>query len=334
LDLSGLKKALFFWALQLTEDYAYDKTYKGLAKTKRMLADKLIFSKWRAALGGQLKGIITGAAPCPLRIAQVFSAAGIPIREGYGLTEASPGISISLFEKGGAKLGTVGPVLQNVEVEIDTTDAQYGAGEGEVLATGPNIMIGYYNKPDQTSEMLFEKDGKIWLRTGDIGKIENYQGRPFLKITDRKKELLKTSGGKYVAPAPIENKLKEEILIEQVMVVGDQRNFVTAIIVPAMESLKKWCSHKGLEWDSFEHAVALPEVNRKMNSIVDRVNPLFSKTEQIKKFKLVCDVWEPTKMDGSESELTPTLKLKRRVLQNKYQTLINDLYVPDVQADI
>ena len=329
LQLGGIKKAIFFWALRLTKTYDYDKQYKGWAKVKMKIADKLIFTKWRAALGGNMKGIITGAAPCPMRIAQVFSAAGIPIREGYGLTEASPGISISLFEKNGAKLGTVGPVLKNVTVKIDPSDTHYGPGEGEILASGPNIMMGYYNKPEQTREVLEEHNGTIWLRTGDIGKLVNIHGRQFLKITDRKKELLKTSGGKYVAPAPIESKLKEELLIEQAMVVGDQRRFVSAIIVPAVESLKNWCDHKGLIWESFEEAIALPEVIRKIDTIIDRINPLFGKTEQIKKYILVCDAWEPVKVDGSEAELTPTLKLKRRVLQKKYETVINNLYATD-----
>ena len=206
MELTGLKRKLFFWAMSLTEDYAYDKSYTGWAKIQRNIADKLIFSKWREALGGNVVGILTGSAPCPLRMAQVFSAAGIPIREGYGLTESSPGITINQYTPGMAMLGTVGPVLRNVQIQIDDSDGGYGEGEGEILAAGPNIMLGYYNKPEQTAEVLIDIDGTKWLRTGDIGKIiKNKNGTEFLKITDRKKELLKTSGGKYVAPAPIEN---------------------------------------------------------------------------------------------------------------------------------
>ena len=220
LNLTGIKKGLFFWALKLTDDYEFDKTYSGLAKIKMAIADKLIFSKWREALGGNIKGILTGAAPCPLKMAKIFSAAGIPIREGYGLTETSPGLCVGRYTPNGALLGAVGPTLSSVEIKIDN-NGEYREGEGEILASGPNIMMGYYNKPEETAEMIFEEGGKRWLRTGDVGKlVKNATGREFLQITDRKKELLKTSGGKYVAPAVVENKLKEDFLIEQLMVVG------------------------------------------------------------------------------------------------------------------
>ena len=327
LTLSGAKKKLFFWALDLTEDYEYDKKYTGLAKVKRNLADKLIFSKWREALGGNVVGIITGAAPCPVKIARVFSAAGVPIREGYGLTEASPTLSVNLFEEGGAILGTVGPALDCVDLIIDTSEGDYREGEGEILAHGPNIMVGYYNKPEANNAVFKTIDGKKYLRTGDVGTlVDGPKGRKFLKITDRKKELLKTSGGKYVAPAPIENKFKEDFLIEQMMVVGDKKKFVSALIIPAEEALKDWCENNGIDWESLDHAIQHPKVIAQFQKVVDSYNPEFSKIEQIKKFALLGNAWEPTKADGSKAELTPTLKLKRRVILEKCKSEIDKIY--------
>lgn len=327
LELSGLKRNLFFWALSLTDDYEYDKSYSGLAAVKLRIADKLIFSKWREALGGRVRGIVTGAAPCPVKMARVFSAAGIPIREGYGLTETSPGLAVGRFEPGGALLGTIGPSVDQVELKIDTSSGLYREGEGEILAKGPNIMMGYYNKPEATAEVMKEIDGEQWFCTGDVGKlVEGAGGRQFLQITDRKKELLKTSGGKYVAPAPIENKLKEDFLIEQAMVVGESRKFVSALILPAEEALRDWCQHKGLGWSSLEDAIQKQEVIQKYQKIIDRYNPLFSKVEQIKKFKLLCESWETVKTDGTEAELTPTMKLKRRVIRDKHQADIESIY--------
>ncbi len=327
MELSGLKKALFFWALRLTEDYEYDKTYSGLAALKRKIADKLIFSKWRAALGGEIRGILTGAAACPVKIARTFSAAGIPVREGYGLTESSPGLTIAGFEAGQALLGTVGPALPRVEIRIDPMGGIYGEDEGEILAAGPNIMLGYYNKPEATAEVIEEHDGKRWLRTGDVGKlIPGPGGRFFLKITDRKKELLKTSGGKYVAPAPIENALKENFLVEQAMVVGEQRKFVSALIVPARESLLSWAKHKDFPTENYDALLNHPKVLKRFQRILDEINPLFSHVEQIKKFALVKGPWEMTKKDGSKAELTPTLKLKRRVIREKYAGVIEGMY--------
>jgi long-chain acyl-CoA synthetase len=327
LALTGAKKKLFFWALSLTDDYEYDKTYSGLAAMKRSIADKLIFSKWREALGGNIKGIVTGAAPCPLKMARVFSAAGIPIREGYGLTETSPGLVIGDFAPGGAMLGTIGGTLNNVKLKIDPDQGQYKEGEGEILAHGPNVMMGYYKKPEKTAEVIRDIDGERWFCTGDVGKmIKGPNGRMFLKITDRKKELLKTSGGKYVAPAPIENKLKEEFLVEQVMVVGESRKFVSALIIPATEALQDWCEHKGIEFASLESAIQHPSVIAKYQSIVDKYNPLFGKVEQIKKFALLATDWEATKADGTQAELTPTMKLKRRVIMEKFADKIESIY--------
>ena len=210
LELEGVKKKLFFWALGMTDNYEYNDTFGGLSGVKRSIADKLIFSKWREALGGNVEGILTGAAPCPPKMLRVFSGAGIPVREGYGLTETSPGLTMGRFVNNQAKIGTVGPALKGVEILIDSSEGEYLEGEGEILASGKNIMMGYYNKPDKTAEVMKEIDGKTWFKTGDVGKmVKGPGGHDFLKITDRKKELLKTSGGKYVAPSPIENKFKE-----------------------------------------------------------------------------------------------------------------------------
>lgn len=327
LELSGIKKNLFFWALGLTKDYDYDKRFSGLDALQRRIADKLIFSKWREALGGRVKGIVTGAAPCPVNILRTFSAAGIPVREAYGLTETSPGLTANTFEPGGAVMGSVGSVIDQVSLRIDTEAGDFRPGEGEVLATGPNIMLGYHNNTEATDAVIFEEDGRRWFRTGDVGKlVPGPGGREFLRITDRKKELLKTSGGKYVAPAPIESRFKENFLIEQIMVVGDKRKYVSAIIVPAEDNLKQWCEKNDIPFGSLEEAVKQPQVIERYQRVVDELNPNFSHIEQIKKFCLVSGQWEPVKADGSDAELTPTLKLKRRVINDKYARLIEALY--------
>lgn len=327
LALTGIKKGLFFWALNLTEDFDHEKTYSGLSALKWRIADKLIFSKWREALGGNVKGIVTGAAACPMKIVRVFSAAGIPIREGYGLTETSPGIAIGRFDKGGARLGSIGPVIADCEVYIDQSDGNYKEGEGEILADGPNIMQGYYNKPEETAAVFKMIDGRRWFCTGDIGKlIPGPGGVPFLKITDRKKELLRTSNGKYVAPAPIESKLKEHIMIENAMVVGENHKFVSALIIPSVDGVKDWCEKHEIPWEGLAEAIRNPKVVDRFQRIIDKCNPDFSHTEQIKKFVLLEQTWEATRTDGTEAELTPTLKLKRRVIMEKCKGAIEGMY--------
>lgn len=326
-SLTGMKRRIFFWALQLTDDFDYDKKYTGLAAFQRKLADKLVFSKWREALGGNIKGILSGAAPLPPKIARVFSAAGIPIREGYGLTETSPGLCFGRFREGGAKIGCIGPILPGIKVIIDDSEGDYRPGEGEILAHGPNVMLGYYKKPEQTAAVFKEIDGVRWFKTGDIGKfVKGPSGEDFLKITDRKKELLKTSGGKYVAPAPIENRFKEEFLIEQMMVVGEQKKFVSALIVPATEALQNWCQREAIEWTDLSEMIQHPKVVEQYQTIVHAINPNFSHIEQIKKFKLVAKEWLPVHPDGAEAELTPTMKLKRRVILKKFADDISGLY--------
>lgn len=327
LTLTGFKKKLFFWALSRTDNYEYDIKYPGLSGIKQSIADKLIFSKWRAALGGNVNGIVTGAAPCPVKIMKVFSAAGVPIREGYGLTETSPTLTINTFEPEGALAGTVGRPIEGVDILIDRTEGEYRDDEGEILAFGPNIMQGYYNKPAKNAEVFKEIDGKVWFKTGDIGKmVKGPGGHDFLKITDRKKELLKTSGGKYVAPAPIENKFKEDFLIEHMMVVGEKRKFVSAVIVPSAEALQDWCSNNGVNWSSLAEACKNDKVLAKYQEIINQFNPLFSHIEQIKKFTLLPTTWDAVKEDGSKAELTPTMKLKRRVVREKFEKEIGAMY--------
>lgn len=328
LELKGLKRGLYFWALKLTNDYEYDIQYSGIRALQQKIADKLIYSKWREALGGNIKGIVVGASACPVKITRTFSAAGIPIREGYGLTESSPGICITTFEKGGAMLGTVGAPIDGVEVMIDFgNEGDYREGEGEILATGPNVMEGYFKKPDKTEEVITYINGKKYLRTGDVGKlVDAPNGKKFLKITDRKKELFKTSGGKYVAPAPIESRFKENFLIEQIMTIGDDRKFVSALIIPALDALNEFCKQHNISTDNIDAMLNHPQVLAKYQEVCDRYNPEFGHVEQVKKFKLLNANWEPTKADGSAAELTPTLKLKRRVILEKFKKEIDDMY--------
>ena len=236
---------------------------------------------------------------------------------------------MNTYEPGGAMLGTVGCAVEDVELRIDDSSGVYDPGEGEILAHGPNVMPGYYKKPEINKQVFREMDGKTWFCTGDIGTfVKGPGGKSFLKITDRKKELLKTSGGKYVAPAPIENRFREDFLVEQIMVVGDKRKFVSALIVPAEEALKNWCEHKGLEWSSLQEMVNDEKVIAKYQKVVDKLNPEFSHIEQIKKFKLISSPWLPLHEDQSEAELTPTLKLKRRVIRKKFEREIDEIYAP------
>lgn len=327
LTLDGAKKKLFFWALKLTDDYEPNQKLSLGKRLKWSLADKLIFSRWREALGGKVKGIVTGAAPCPVKVMRVFCAAGIPIREGYGLTETAPTLTVNTMEPDGVLLGSVGPAIEGVELYIDSSDGDYKEDEGEVLAHGPNVMLGYYKKPEINAQVFCEIDGKRWFRTGDIGKlVSGPSGRNFLKITDRKKELLKTSGGKYVAPAPIENRIKEEFLVEQMMVIGDKQKFVSALIVPAEEPLKNYCAKKEIPWTTLKETVTHKKVVKRFQKIIDKYNPEFSHVEQVKKFRLIPHLWLPVHEDGAEAELTPKLSLKRRVIRRKFESEITEIY--------
>lgn len=305
-ELTGIKKKLFFWALHLGLEYEFTGK-SGWYKFQLGIANKLIFSKWREALGGRLIGIVTGAAALQPKLAKVFSAAGISVREGYGLTETSPVVSFNRFEEGGCHFGTVGYPIRDVQVKF--------AEDGEVLVKGPNVMMGYYNKPEETAAVI---DSEGWFHTGDLAKIVHGK---FIKIIDRKKELYKTSGGKYVAPQPLENKFKESPLIEQIMVVGDNRKFVSALIVPAMDNLKAFCVDHAINYETTEELLQHPDVLAAYQAVLDEFNPGFSNTEQIKKFTLMQEEWT---IDGGE--LTPTMKVKRKNILEKYAREVEDIY--------
>jgi long-chain acyl-CoA synthetase len=306
-ELTGLKKKLFFWSLDLGNRYELNKNLGFWYNLQLSIARKLVFVKWQEALGGEVKFIITGAAPLQARLGRLFSAAGVIVLEGYGLSEASPGLSVTRVEEEGRMIGTVGLPLPSVHIKL--------AEDGEILAKGPNIMVGYYKRPDLTAEVI---DSEGYLHTGDIG--EWVDGK-FLKITDRKKELFKTSGGKYVAPAPIENKLKESNYIEQVMLVGDNMKFVTALIVPSFLHLQAWAKEHNIPYESNQQIVGNEKIKTLINDEISRTNKEFGHVEQVKKFELLDKEW--TIEDG---ELTPTLKVKRKVILSRYEKLVDQMY--------
>lgn len=307
-ELTGIKKALFFWALKL--GFQFDNVNRGSLwyRIQLAIANALIFKKWREALGGNVKAIVTGSAPCQPRLIRVFTAAKIIIMEGYGLTETSPVVSVNRFESEDRRIGSIGTLIDNVEVKV--------AEDGEIWCRGNNIMMGYYKHPELTAEVM-TPDG--WLKTGDIG--EWVEGR-FLKITDRKKEIFKTSGGKYVAPQVIENKLKESQYIEQLIVMGAGQKFVSALIVPGYMNLRNWLKNTGLSApESNEELIAMPEVINKIQKEIDRYNPLFSHTEQVKRFVLLPHEWTI-----DTGELTPSLKIKRKIIERKYEEQVRMIY--------
>ncbi|MCX7764481.1 MAG: long-chain fatty acid--CoA ligase [Bacteroidia bacterium] len=310
-SLTGIKRSLFFWALNLVKEYDPEKTYPLGYRLQLALARALVFKKWKQALGGNVELIVTGAAALPKYLAHTFWGAGISIMEGYGLTETSPVISVNTFDH--YRLGSVGKPIPGVEVRIEPLEG-YNPGEGEIVVRGPNIMVGYYKNPEATAEVL--KDG--WFYTGDIGKLDK---DGFLYITDRKKELFKTAGGKYIAPQPIESALKSSLFIEQAMVVGEYRKFPAALLVPAFPALEKWAQENGIQFASREELVHHPRIVELIQSEVDRINEQFSQFERVKKFVLLTKEWT---IEGGE--LTPTLKLKRRVLLAKYKEAIEALY--------
>lgn len=306
LELKGIKRALFFWAVDLGKQFDINQAQSWWYKVQLSIANKLIFNKWREALGGNIDVIVVGSAACQVRLLKIFTAAQIPILEGYGLTETSPVISVNRTEEKDRMFGTVGPLINNVEVKI--------AEDGEILAKGPNVTIGYYKRPDLTAEAI--KDG--WFHTGDIGVLVNNK---YLKITDRKKELFKTSGGKFVAPQPIENKFKESVFIEQMMVVGEDRKFTGALIVPSFAQLERWAHKKGIQVSDHEALCRLPEIQTLFQQIVEKYNAYFSHIEQVKKFELLPHEW--TIANG---ELSGTLKVKRKVIAQKYADQIEKIY--------
>ncbi len=305
-ELTGIKRKLFYWAVALGNQYDNTKNQGAWYNFQLAIANKLIFNKWREALGNNIELIITGGAACQVRLIRIFTAAKIPIFEGYGPTENSPVISVNSKHAGGTKFGTVGPVLQGQEVKLEA--------DGEICVKGPSVMMGYYKQPGLTAETII--DG--WLHTGDIGVFE---GGKFLKITDRKKELFKTSGGKYVAPQPIENKMKESPFIEQMMIVGAEQKFVGALIVPSIPNLKEWMRAQNIIFTTNEEAINNPQVVGHYRNLIDAFNEFFNHVEQVKKFELLPDEWT---IDSGE--LTPTLKLKRKVIMEKYKTAVERIY--------
>lgn len=305
-DLTGIKRALFFWALDLGEKYEPYGANGFWYEFQLNLANKIIFSKWREALGGNVLAVASGSAALQPRLARVFNAAQIPVMEGYGLTETSPVVSVNCEGDKGLMIGTVGRVIDEVEVKI--------AEDGEILVKGPNVMMGYYNKPEQTAEVL--KDG--WFHTGDIGK---FVGDKFLKITDRKKEIFKTSGGKYIAPQVMENKFKESRFIEQIMVIGEGQKHTAAYIVPAFDFAQEWCKRKKLKCETLEDINGNEPLVARIQKEVDHYNQGFGKWETIKKFQLINHVW-----GVDTGELTPTLKLKRKVIMAKNEDLFKKIY--------
>ncbi len=306
-ELTGTKRKLFFWAHGLAEKYEINKDQGAMYGFKLGLANKIIFSKWREGLGGNIKCIVTGGAACQVRLIRIFSAARITIMEGYGLTETSPVVAVNRYEESGRRFGSVGPLIGGVEVKI--------AEDGEIMCKGPNIMMGYYKRPDLTDEVI-DKEG--WFASGDIGDLS---ADNFLKITDRKKELFKTSGGKYVAPLPIENKLKESPFIEQVMLVGADRKFVSALIVPSFPNLLDWCRHHGIHATGHEEVIRDPKVQDMYKDLVESFNKYFNHVEQVKKFELLPNEWSV-----ETGEMTPKLSLKRKVVIEKYKDAIERIY--------
>jgi len=305
-SLTGIKKQLFFWAVSLASRYDNNISGGGWYNFQLAIANKLVFSKWREALGNRISFIVTGGAACQEKLLRIFNAAKIPVYEGYGPTENSPVISVNRKTPGGVKFGTVGPPINGIEVKL--------AEDGEICVKGPTVMKGYYKRPDLTAETVI--DG--WLHTGDVGV---WVDDKFLKITDRKKELFKTSGGKYVAPQPIENKFKESPFIEQIMVVGAGQKFTGALIVPAYTYLRYWMNQQNIPYTTNEAAITTPKVLEMFQEVVDKYNQFFNHVEQIKKFELLTEEWSI-----AGGEMTPKLSLKRKIVTEKYKDAIAHIY--------
>lgn len=306
-DLTGIKKALFFWALNLGMEYKPYKQNGAFYEFKLKIARKLIFSKWQEGLGGELELLVSGSAALQSRLTKVFCAANIPVMEGYGLTETSPVISVNDMRNGGFRVGTVGKILNGVEVKI--------AEDGEILCKGPNVMIGYYKDETQTADVL--KEG--YFHTGDIGEIDS---DGFLRITDRKKEMFKTSGGKYVAPQILENAFKQSRFIEQIMVIGDGEKMPAAFIQPNFEFVTEWAHrHNNTTFSSNEDMCSSKMVIDRIQEEIDHCNEKFGNWEKVKRFELTPDVWS---IDAGH--LTPTMKLRRKIIKEKYNDLYQKIY--------
>ena len=306
-DLSGIKKTLFFWAVDIGLKYEPYGKNGWLYEKKLAIARKLIFSKWKEGLGGNLDLMVSGSAALQPRLTRVFAAAEMPIMEGYGLTETSPVVSVNDQRNEGFRIGTVGKIIDNVDVKI--------AEDGEILVKGPNVMQGYYKDPEKTAEVMTGD----YFHTGDIGEID---ADGFLKITDRKKEMFKTSGGKYVAPALIENRLKQSRFIEQVMVIGEGEKMPAALIQPNFEFITDWIERKEKNVETSMEGICTSEViHQRIQKEVEEANEHFGKWEQVKKFELTPEIWS---IDAGH--LTPTMKMKRKVIKEKYSSLIEKIY--------
>ena len=306
-QLSGIKKKLFFWAIDLGLRYEPYGTNGAWYEFQLKIARKLIFSKWKEGLGGNLDLMVSGSAALQTRLARVFAAAEIPVMEGYGLTETSPVISVNDTRNFGFRVGTVGKVIDGVAVKI--------AEDGEILCKGPNVMMGYYKDEKLTSEVMTDD----YFHTGDIGEFD---ADGFLKITDRKKEMFKTSGGKYIAPQLIENTMKQSRFIEQIMVIGDGQKMPAAFIQPSFDFIKEWATiHKIAIGTSNQEIIANSKVIERIQEEVDKLNEKFGNWEKIKRFELTPEVWSI-----EAGHLTPTLKLKRKIVMEKYQDLFHKIY--------
>ncbi len=304
--LTGIKKKLFFWAVETGLKFEPYGANGWWYEKKLGLARKLIFSKWKEGLGGNLSVMVSGSAALQARLARVFAAADMPVMEGYGLTETSPVIAVNDQRNKGWKIGTVGKIIDGVEVKI--------AEDGEILCKGPNVMMGYYKDPEKTAEVMTGE----YFHTGDIGEIDT---EGFLRITDRKKEMFKTSGGKYVAPQLLENRFKQSRFIEQIMVVGEGEKMPAALIQPNFDFVKEWAKRHKLELGSNADIVKNEKVIERFQEEVDWANQEFAKWEKVKQFRLTPDIW--TVEDG---HLTPTMKLKRKPIKEMYLELYNDIY--------
>ncbi len=306
-NLKGIRKFIFYRAITIGQLYEPGRSHSAFFQLQLLFARKLVFNKWHEAFGGKLVSIVSGGASLNPRISRIFWAAGFKTMEGYGLTETSPVIAVSNFLKDGVRAGTVGPVLPGVELKFST--------DGEILVRGPGVMMGYYNRPDRTSEVI---DTEGWFHTGDIGQMID---KKYLQITDRKKEIFKTSGGKYIAPQVLENRFKESAFIEHILVVGENRKHPAAIIVPAFDYLRNWCRVKEIAYSSDKEMIQNARVVNRINEEIFEINRHFGHHEQIKKWKIISDKWSL-----ETDELSPTLKLRRKHITAKYAQLIDEMY--------
>ena len=306
-DLKGIKRWIFFWAVRLGTKYSENGKNSGFYNLKLSIARKLVFKKWIVAFGGNIVAVVSGGASLQVRLAKLYTAAGIRICEGYGLSETSPVLSVNPMDWENARLGTVGPIIDCVTIKI--------AEDGEILAKGPNVMMGYYKDPE-TTKTVIDEDG--WFHTGDIGEFVEDK---YLKITDRKKEIFKTSSGKYIAPQVIENKFKSSSIIEQLMIVGENEKFVSALISPNFNYLHRFASKHKIRYRDNAELITFPEIIKKVQKEIDSVNETLGEHEKIKRFRLVCEEWSQ-----QTGELSPTLKLRRNKIYTKYDNILTEIY--------